>query len=165
MHTCSRAVIVVVLGVIGALGVALPAQASCVPIEATASPATAASGQRVTVSSSNWVGICNDTGQKIDTTDRAVVTFVQGKLRVELGRTNSNAAGMFRLVVRIPTKATEGRAVLEVRGRSASDDVPVTVTGATLPLTGSSRPMGLLAALALCSALALRVVPRLRAIR
>jgi LPXTG-motif cell wall-anchored protein len=100
-------------------------------------PASAEPGQSVTVSSSNWFGICNDTGQQVDVTDRAVVTFVQGNQRVVLGETNSNAEGVFSLEVRVPERARTGPAVLEVRGRAAADDVSFTVEAATLPRTGS----------------------------
>jgi LPXTG-motif cell wall-anchored protein len=117
---------------------AAPAAASCVPSEAMVLPASAEPGQAIRVSSSNWFGICNDTGQQVDVTDRAVVTFVQGNQRVELGRTNSNAEGVFSLEVRLPERATTGPAVLEVRGRAAADDVSFTVKAATLPRTGSS---------------------------
>jgi hypothetical protein len=144
----SYAVLVASVALTAALVVAVPAEASCVPSEATVRPAVVAAGHRATVSSTTWFGICNDTGQKVDVTDRAVVTFVQGSLRVVLGRTNSDAGGVFRLVVRIPARAAGGPAVLEVRGRSASDDVPITVTAATLPLTGSGS-LALLAALVL----------------
>ena len=116
---------------------AAPAAASCVPSEAMVTPASAEPGQAVTVSSDNWFGICNDTGQQVDVTDRAVVTFVQGGQRVVLGETNSNAEGIFSLQVRVPSRASEGPAVLEVRGRAAADDVPFTVEAATLPRTGA----------------------------
>ncbi len=124
---------------------ASPAAASCAASEAAVSPGSAAPGQALVVSSSNWFGICNDTGQKVDPTDRAVVTFVQGTSRVVLGRTNSNAQGVFQLTVRVPRQAAEGAAVLEVRGRSAADDVPLSVKAGTLPLTGPGRvkPWGL----------------------
>lgn len=123
-----------------ALLTAAPAAASCVPSEAKVAPAFAEPGQAVTMSSNNWFGICNDTGQKIDVTDRAEVTFVQGNQRVVLGKTNSNAEGVFSLEVRVPQRATTGPAVLEVRGRGASDDVPFTVRAATLPRTGADGP-------------------------
>src|SRR4051812_25913378 len=142
------------LAVAGSVAFAAPAQASCVPSEAAVQPAVVAPGQRVMVSSSNWFGICNDTGQKVDVTDSAVVTFVQGSRHVLLGRTNSNAAGVFNLVVRIPRRATAGAAVLEVRGRSAFDDLPITVTAATLPITGGGPAIALLATLALGAAAA-----------
>lgn len=116
---------------------AVPASAACAPSEAMVAPASAEPGQAVTVSSSNWVGICNDTGQQVDVTDRAVVTFVQGDQRVVLGETNSNAEGVFSLEVRVPKRANEGPAVLEVRGRAAADDVPFRVEAATLPRTGA----------------------------
>lgn len=116
---------------------AAPAAASCAPSEAMVAPASAEPGQAVTVSSSNWFGICNDTGQQVDVTDRAVVTFVQGDQRVLLGETNSNAEGVFSLQVRVPKRASEGASVLEVRGRAAADDVPFTVEAATLPRTGA----------------------------
>lgn len=133
---------------------AVPAQAVCVPSEATATPAAAAPGQQVTVSSRTWFGICNDTGQQIDVTDRAVVTFVQSGLRTELGRTNSNASGVFRLRVRIPRQATAGPAVLEVRGRGSSDDVAFTVSP-SLPRTGPAVPLLLLGLLTLGAGLTL----------
>lgn len=125
------------LSVSWALLTAAPAAASCLPSEAMVAPASAEPGHTVTVSSTTWFGICNDTGQKIDVTDRAVVTFVQGDQRVELGRTNSNAEGVFSLDVRVPNRAATGPAVLEVRGRAAADDVPLTVRAATLPRTGA----------------------------
>ena len=136
---------------------AAPAAASCVPSEAIVSPASAEPGQVVTVSSNNWIGICNDTGQRIDVTDRAVVTFVQGSQRVVLGQTNSNADGVFTLKVRVPERATAGRAVLEVRGRAAFDDVDLAVTAATLPRTGTGEvaSLNLLALIGLGTALAL----------
>jgi invasion protein IalB len=116
---------------------AAPAAASCAPSEALASPASAPPGGAVRVSSDSWFGICNDTGQKVDVTDRAVVTFVQGDQRVVLGQTNSNADGVFVLELLVPAGATIGPAVLEVRGRAAADDVPFTVTAATLARTGA----------------------------
>jgi hypothetical protein len=115
-----------------------PAAAACVPSEARVTPASAEPGQAVIVSSNNWFGICNDTGQQVDVTDRAVVTFVQGDGRVVLGQTNSNAEGVFSLEVRVPDRAAAGPAVLEVRGRAATDDVPLTVTEASLARTGVS---------------------------
>lgn len=116
---------------------AAPAAASCLPSEAMVAPASVEPGQSVTVSSNNWFGICNDTGQQVDVTDRAVVTFVQRDQRVVLGQTNSNAEGVFSLEVRVPVRAATGPAVLEVRGREAIDDVPLTVTAASLPRTGA----------------------------
>jgi hypothetical protein len=113
----------------------------------------------VTVSSTTWFGICNDTGQKIDVTDRAVVTFVQSGLRLELGRTNSDAEGVFRLPVVLPDAARPGPAVLEVRGRAASDDVPFSVgAGRTLPRTGSAQLLPLAALSLLAIALVARIV-------
>jgi hypothetical protein len=161
-----------VVGLVVAGCVLLPAaaaHASCVLPTATVTPRAAAPGQPVTVSSRNWFGICNDTGQKIDVTDVAVVTFVQGSLRRDLGSTHSNASGFFRLAVRVPTDATAGRAVLQVRGRGSSDDVPLTITE-SLPLTGSSPLLALLGVVAVASALGLRKIspiftaspPRLR---
>ncbi|MDT7571529.1 MAG: hypothetical protein QOE05_1703 [Actinomycetota bacterium] len=151
-----------VTALVVALCVLLPstaAQASCVPPEVTVTPSTAAPGQRVTLSSHNWFGICNDTGQKIDVTDVAVVTFVEGSLRRELGRTHSDASGFFRLAVRVPGEATAGRAVLQVRGRGSSDDVPLTVTD-SLPLTGSSPLLAILGLAAIGSVVGLRSVSR-----
>jgi LPXTG-motif cell wall-anchored protein len=146
-----------VMSVALALLPAAPAAASCVPSEAIVAPASAEPGQSVTVSSSNWFGICNDTGQQVDVTDRAVVTFVQGSQRVVLGRTNSNAEGDFSLEVRVPARATTGSAVLEVRGRAGADDLTFTVEAATLPRTGpdTTRWAGLLALVAVGVVLAL----------
>jgi hypothetical protein len=134
-----------------------PAAASCVPSEVGVSPASAEPGQAITVSSSTWFGICNDTGQKVDVTDRAVVTFVQGDDRVVLGQTNGNADGVFTLKVRVPERATAGPAVLEVRGRAAADDVALTVTAATLPRTGAGGALSvsLLALIAVAASVAL----------
>lgn len=137
---------------------AAPASASCVPSQAAVSPAGATPGQLVTVSSTTWFGICNDTGQRVDVTDRAVVTFVQGGQRVALGQTNSNAQGVFSLEVRVPERAAVGAAVLEVRGRAAADDVPLTVTAAALPRTGGAGavPAALLTLGAIGTSLACR---------
>lgn len=137
---------------------AAPAAASCVPSEVAVTPATAAPGDALTVSSGTWFGVCNDTGQRVDVTDRAVVTFVQGARRLELGRTNSDARGRFTLTVRVPRTAVPGPARLEVRGRAATDDADLTVTPAVLPLTGPgpAGPAGLAAVLAASAALAVR---------
>lgn len=134
------------------------ANASCVGSEASVSPASAVPGQTVVVSSRTWYGACGDTGQRVDPTDRAVVTFVQGGSRVVLGRTDSDAQGVFALRVVVPRQAREGAAVLEVRGRSAADDVPLTVRAGTLPLTGAggSPLLGPLAVLLAGAAAALR---------
>lgn len=153
-----------VVGVPAALvvGSASPAAAVCVPSEVAVAPATARPGDLVSVSSSTWFGICNDTGQDVDVTDSAVVTFVQGAQRVVLGRTNSDAEGVFTLSVRIPREAVAGPARLEVRGRAASDDADVQVTAAELPLTGtsSSGPAALAGALAAAAAVAVRRTSR-----
>lgn len=112
----------------------------------------------MTLTGRAWLGICNDTGRKIDVTDRAVVTFVQGSRHQELGRTNSNAEGVFSITVRVPVQAVPGRAVLEVRGRAAFDDVPLTITAGSLPRTGGSERLGLLAMAALGGSLVRRLV-------
>ncbi|MCW2608288.1 MAG: hypothetical protein JWO60_2981 [Frankiales bacterium] len=152
-----RLVVPVLLAAPLALLSAAPASASCVSPEAQVAPASAAPGARVTVSSTIWFGVCNDTGQDVDTSDRAVVTFVQGDLRVELGRTSSDARNRFTLPVRVPEEAVAGPAVLQVRGRVAADDVTLTVLApSTLPFTGGPGPAAALALVVLAGAAVVR---------
>ena len=126
---CVVSIAAVALAISGVTGCSAQSAGACVAPEATASPATGAPAQSITIDGQYWQP-CNDTNYSADAPwPSASVEWAQsGEVVVSLG-TIPIEDGAFSGEVEIPAEARPGDAVLRISAGSSELEVPISVSG------------------------------------
>jgi hypothetical protein len=111
----------------GVTGCSAQSAGACVAPEATASPATGAPAQSITIDGQYWQP-CNDTNYSTEGPwPSASIEYVQSDEVVPLG-TIPIEDGAFSAEVEIPARASPGDAVLLISAGYSQRELPITIS-------------------------------------
>lgn len=143
------------------------AQAACAAPSITVTPTSLLPGQQITMRGRDWRTTCNDAPGAVpsDGAKGIRLSFVQDGRTVELGMVDASNDRTFVTKLRIPPRASSGKALMVARGTDRAEaHITILAKRAELPRTGGSLSGFALALVAAAAALVRRVARSAEAI-